>query len=49
MLVFHMAYPPVAETSSKEIPALFSTASQENTPFTFLQESGQNRRLGEKT
>jgi len=37
-----MAYPPLAETSSEEIPALFSTASQENTPFTFLQESGQN-------
>src|SRR5208282_1713089 len=34
--------PPVAETSSEEIPVLFSTTSQENTPFTFLQESGQN-------
>src|SRR5207253_641714 len=42
VLVFLMAYPPLAETSSEEIPALFSTASQENTPFTFLQESGQN-------
>jgi len=32
----------VAETFSKEIPVLFSTTSQEHTPFTFLQESGQN-------
>jgi len=46
VLVFLMAYPPLAETSSEEIPALFSTASQENTPFTFLQESGQNPQLG---
>src|SRR5437899_8597870 len=44
-LVFLMAYPPLAETSSEEIPALFSTASQENTPFTFLQESGQNQMI----
>src|SRR5947209_20269446 len=42
VLLFVMAYPPVAETSSKEIPVLFSTTSQEHTPFTFLQESGQN-------
>src|SRR2546422_2510386 len=43
-LSLHDALPisPLAETSSEEIPALFSTASQENTPFTFLQESGQN-------
>src|SRR5437899_11575890 len=44
VLLFVMAYPPVAETSSKEIPVLFSTTSQEHTPFTFLQESGQNPR-----
>src|SRR5207245_342856 len=43
VLLFVMAYPPVAETSSEEIPVLFSTTSQEHTPFTFLQESGQNR------
>src|SRR2546422_8941528 len=43
VLLFVMAYPPVAETSSKEIPVLFSTTSQEHTPFTFLQESGQNQ------
>src|SRR2546426_5564299 len=42
VLLFVMAYPPVAETSSEEIPVLFSTTSQEHTPFTFLQESGQN-------
>src|SRR5467141_1242191 len=42
VLLFVMAYPPVAETSSKEIPVLFSTTSQEHTPFTFQQESGQN-------
>src|SRR3989454_12275855 len=42
VLLFVMAYPPVAEPSSKEIPVLFSTTSQEHTPFTFLQESGQN-------
>src|SRR5207245_1881819 len=45
VLLFVMAYPPVAETSSKEIPVLFSTTSQEHTPFTFLQESGQNQCL----
>src|SRR5207245_4802362 len=45
VLLFVMAYPPVAETSSKEIPVLFSTTSQEHTPFTFLQESGQNPEL----
>src|SRR5437879_10268775 len=44
VLLFVMAYPPVAETSSKEIPVLFSTTSQEHTPFTFIQESGQNPR-----
>src|SRR5437879_3997212 len=43
VLLFVMAYPPVAETSSEEIPVLFSTTSQEHTPFTFLQESGQNQ------
>src|SRR3989442_2752719 len=43
VLLFVMAYPPVAETSTEEIPVLFSTTSQEHTPFTFLQESGQNR------
>src|SRR2546425_5202146 len=49
VLLFVMAYPPVAETSSEEIPVLFSTTSQEHTPFTFLQESGQNHANGHST
>src|SRR5437899_7159080 len=49
VLLFVMAYPPVAETSSEEIPVLFSTTSQEHTPFTFLQESGQNRKQPQRT
>src|SRR5207302_9591978 len=48
VLLFVMAYPPVAETSSEEIPVLFSTTSQEHTPFTFLQESGQNQHRSPK-